>query len=108
MKTTNLPVFLLSLGLSGCVSLAPDAKSPGLLVQPLLDRLVPADFKGDGEFAERGQYLVLEVKAGGLRKLDSGVWTWTSLEYQRTLKIPVVGGVGYQQEAAIKLGPSAK
>ncbi len=106
MKTTALPVFLLALGLSGCVSLAPDAKSPGLLVQPLLDRLVPADFKGDGEFSEKGQYVVLEVKAGGLRKTDSGAWSWTSLDYRRSITVPILPGVPYHQEGWIHLGPS--
>lgn len=108
MKPIRLLLLASVLGLSGCLSLVPDAKSPALLVQPLLDRLVPADFKGDGEFAERGQYLVLEVKAGGLQKLPSGLWTWASLDYRRTVTIPLLPGAAYSQTGWIHLGPTLK
>lgn len=103
MKTTLrllLAMSLLSL-LLGCQTRTAQG---GLAIGPLLDRIVPADFRGDGEFAERGQYLTIEVKAADLRRTDSGQWSWSSLEYRRTLNIPVFSGVPYRHEGWIRLG----
>lgn len=101
-----LTVLLLALTavLTGC-STATSGTPAMPLVQPFLDRLVPADFVGDGKFSERGQYLTLEIKAGGLQKLPSGAWSWKTLEYRRILTIPLAPGVPYRQEGWIKLGP---
>jgi hypothetical protein len=78
------------------------------MIQPLLDRIVPADFKGDGEFGERGQYLMIELRAGGLRKTETGAWSWDWLMYRRTLTIAAVPGVSYRQEGWVTLGAPPK
>lgn len=94
-------VFAAALLASGCQSMP-----SGLLVQPILDRLVPAEFNGDGEFAERGQYLTIEVKVKGLRKGNGGVWTWSALEYRRVLTIPVAPAIPpYRHEGVFNLRP---
>lgn len=95
-----LAMSLLSL-LLGCQS---RPASSGLLIGPLLDRIVPADFRGDGEFAERGQYLSIEIKATELRRTEQGEWSWASLEYRRILNVPLFAGVPYRHEGWIRLG----
>lgn len=101
MKIRIAFLFLsLVLVLTGCMS-RPVAGQ--LLIAPILDRIVPADFRGDGEFAECGQYLTIEVRAGDLHKGAAG-WTWTWLEYRRTINVPLVPGVPYRQEGWVKLG----
>lgn len=97
MKLALLLAILLA---CGCASVP-----SGLLVQPLLDRVVPADFVGDGEFAERGQYLTIEIKVRGLRRGAGGLWTWAALEYRRVLNVPVGPGIPYRQEGVFTLQP---
>jgi hypothetical protein len=106
MKTLLLLV-LTCFAFTGCSSIGGSSTlkpAERLAVGPLLDRIVPADFEGDGEFTERGQYLVMEVRVGGLKRRQNGAWTWKWLEYRRTLTIPVFSGMAYHGEAWIKLG----
>lgn len=95
------------LGLFGCAS-APAGGKPTLVIQPLLDKIVPADFSGDGKFEERGSYVTLIVEAVGLHKNEAGQWTWKALTYQRVLTVPMAPGVSYKQEGKFSLTPTAK
>ncbi len=110
MKTSRLNyVALLILAFTvclcftaGCTS-APSGAAPSIVIQPLLDRIVPADFRGDGDFGERGQYLDIEVKAGDLHRTATG-WTWKWLAYRRVLTIPLAPGIPYHQTGWVTLG----
>ncbi len=108
MKTSRLisVLFLLStfaLGLTGCGH-APLVKKPVLLIQPLLDKIVPADFQGDGDFGTRGEYVTVDVRAGGLRRRQDGRWTWRWLQYRQTIHVALVPGKGYRNEGWVNLG----
>lgn len=88
----------------GCSSIAPSSTNGPLLLQPVLDRIVPADFVGDGDFGEVGVYVNLQIKAGNLHKLPSGQWTWNWLAYRRIVTIPLAPGLPYRQEGWVTLG----
>ncbi len=97
-------IIILAASLQLLVGCASAPKAPvTLLIQPLLDRIVPADFRGDGDFGERGQYIEIEIRAGDLHKTAAG-WTWKWLAYRRTLTIPIAPGVPYRQSGWITLG----
>lgn len=98
-----LCAFALSLNLLGCGH-APVERKPVLMIQPLLDKIVPADFQGDGEFGTRGHYVTIEVKAGGLRRLRDGRWSWRWLTYRQTINVPLLLGVPYKNEGWVTLG----
>jgi len=107
MKAAFRILFVMSLLsiLTGCLTRSSAVQaSDKLLIGPLLDRLVPADFQGDGEFGEAGQYLTIEIRATGLRRTEKG-WTWRSLDYRRTVNIPLFSGLPYTQKGWLKLQP---
>lgn len=90
---------------SGCATAARRAAAPApSFIERLCDKYLPADFHGPAHLEERGQYLTITIDAEGLRRGQDGRWTWTWLEYQRTLNIPVFSGVPYRQEGRIRLG----
>lgn len=95
----------------GCVSRPAKPSAPDMgLIQRVLNRAgLPSDFRGPATIEERGQYLVIVITAGDLHRNDAGEWTWSSLEYQRTLNIPLFAGVPYKHEGKVRLGaPAAK
>lgn len=106
MKTARfiLAMSLFALIASLFTSCAAKPGAPKLLIQPVLDALVPADFQGDGEFGGRGQWVGITLKARGLRRTEQG-WTWTALSYRRTLSLPLFTGVPYQHETWVELNP---
>lgn len=110
MKTSRLNYLALAilaltvaLCFTGCFGLTSTAANQPLLIQPVLDRIVPADFEGDGEFGEHGQYLDLEIRVGGLHRTAAG-WSWKWLAYRRSVSIPLAPGVPYRQNGWVTLG----
>lgn len=103
MKTIRLLIIMSLLSLFfGCAS---RPAQPTLLIQPLLDRIVPSDWRGDFEGGERGHYLTIDVLATDLRKNEKGEWTWAGLKYRRTLSLPIFTGASYKQEGWVTLSP---
>lgn len=108
MNPVRKGILVLVLGIviglaAGC---AMNFKAP--LIEPVLDALVPADYRGDFATGARGQYLNIDIVATDLHKNAQGRWTWKTLRYRRKLTVPIAPGVPYNQDTWVEMPPPAR
>lgn len=105
MKTLPraLPLLILALAIAGC-STTPAAKGTAPIVQPLLDKLLPSDFRGPAHLEDRGMYVTVVLDAGDVHRRRDGVWTWSWLTYQQIVTFPLAPGMHYANTGIIRLG----
>lgn len=75
------------------------------VIEPILNALVPADYRGDFSTGEHGQYTDLQIVATDLHRNSDGRWTWNTLRYRQKLTIPLAPGLPYRNEAWVEMPP---
>jgi hypothetical protein len=89
---------------TGCATVS---RSDSTLIQPLLDKLLPADFSGPIDVEHSNQFFTISIQAGNVRKQD-GRWVWDWLSYERKSHFPIFSGLTWSSTGKVHLGQPPK